>query len=202
MLINTRNLIIGIPDDKQGSLEYTLHNTWHPRCKSFALREVTSLLRLVSNLALATSWAKCTHIALQRATFLAIKFNSHTVFSSGKFHCLTEILRSTNITTRKFYLDKAHKTVWDGRKPFFITSMRAEIALIGTITTSPTTSRWETPIRHAMPTACDHTVPGDTYLTGAGAYYTVLCFWYCAKWPVSVEQRTLSHVDKKQQLYL
>ena len=171
IFINTRNLTIGIPDDKCIALEHMLRTTWHPEHKNFTLREISSLLGLASNLSLTTSWAKCTHIALQHATLFAIKFNSHTFFSSDNFHRLTELLRSTNITAHIFYLAKAHAMVWDERKHFFITmSMRAEIALLTTITFSPITFRWETPIRHAMPTECDHTVPGDARLTGAGAY--------------------------------
>ena len=162
------------------------------------MREVASLLGLVSNLALTTSWARYTYIALQHATFLAIKFNTHTVFSSDKFHRLTELLRSTIITARNFYLAKAHKTVWDERKPFFITTaMRAEIALLTTIISSPTTFLWETPIRHVISTTYDYTVPGDACLTGAGAYCDELGFWYYIEWPKSVEQRTLRHINNK-----
>ena len=64
ILINTRNLNIGILDYKWVALEQTLRNTWYHCRKIFMLRGVVSLLCLVSNLALATSWAKYTHVAL------------------------------------------------------------------------------------------------------------------------------------------
>ena len=54
ILINTRKLTIGISDDKRITLERLLRFTWHNKCKSFTLREITSLLSLVSNLALTT----------------------------------------------------------------------------------------------------------------------------------------------------
>ena len=64
ILVNTRELTIGIPDDKRNTLEQALRNTWHPWRKRFTLREVASLIGLVSNLALTTSLVKCTFIAL------------------------------------------------------------------------------------------------------------------------------------------
>ena len=141
-----------------------------PKRKSFTFREIASLLSLASNLSLATSREKHACIALQHATFLAIKFNSHIVFSSEKFDRLTELLRSTNMAVRNFYLPKTHKTVCDEHKPYFMsTSIRAEIALLVTITSLPTTFRWETTIRHVTSTACDYAVSKDACLTGAGA---------------------------------
>ena len=55
ILINTHQLIVGIPDDKRIALEHTLRHMWHNQRKSFTLREIASLLGLVSNLALTTS---------------------------------------------------------------------------------------------------------------------------------------------------
>ena len=138
ILINTRQLTTSIPVNKCTVLKHILHYTWYNKCKSFTLGEIASLLGLVSNLALTTSQAKYTCITLYYTTFLIIKFKIHAVFSSDKFYNLAELLWSTNITTCNFYLNKAYKTVWDERKPFFITtSMRAEIALLTIITSSP-----------------------------------------------------------------
>ena len=66
---------------------------------------------LVAHLAMVTQWAKYTYMSLKHAMFLAIKFNSNTVFSSGKFRQLTDLLTSKNISIKNFYLAKAYKTV-------------------------------------------------------------------------------------------
>ena len=111
-----------------------------------------------------------------------IKFNTHIVFSSSKFYHLTELLQFTNIMICNFYLAKAHRTVWNKRKPFFIiTSMRAEIALIITITFLLASFLWKTLIRHVISTKYDYTVPGDACLTGAGAHCDELGFWHYVK---------------------
>ena len=124
-----------------------LRNTWHPKRNSFTWKEIAFLLGLVSNLALATSWSTCPCIANQHASFLAIKFNSHTIFSSGKFHRLTELLCSTNMIVRNFYLAKAHKTVWDERKPFFVTTpMRSELVVLAILQPHPPLSGGKHPL--------------------------------------------------------
>ena len=150
------------------------------------------------NLALTTSWAKHTCISLQHATFLVTKFNSYTVLSSGNFQRLAELLSSTNVSIRNFYLTKVHTTAWDERKPFFVTTpMSAELALLTTTMTSQSTFRWETPIRHIIPTAYNCIVPGDAYITGVGAFCKELGFWCYVEWHACVEQCTLRHLNKK-----
>ena len=119
-------------------------------------------------------------------------------FFSSKFHCLTELLQSTNITICNFYLTKAYKTVWNEKKPFFITtSIRAEITLLITITFSLTSFLWEIPIRYVISTEYDYTVPGDTYLTGAGAYCDKLGFWYYIQQLESIVKHILRYINKK-----
>ena len=113
--------------------------------------------------------------------FLAIKFNSNTVFSSGKFRQLTDLLTSKNICIKNFYLAKAHKTVWNSREKFFVTKqMPAELDLLATMAQSPAKYRWEIPIRHVVSTAFDYTVTGNACLTGCGAFCPELKFWYYA----------------------
>ena len=121
ILIKTRSLTIRIPEDKRENLIKIIINTWQKARKSFTLREISSLLVLVAHLVMATQWAKRAYIALQHAVFLAIKFNSNTLFSSGKFRKLTDLLTSKDISIKNFYLAKPHKTVWNSREKFFIT---------------------------------------------------------------------------------
>ena len=48
-----------------------------------------------------------------------------------------------------------------------------------------------------MPTAYDYTVPGDSCLTGAGAFCKELGFWYFIECPAFAEQSTLRNLSKK-----
>ena len=66
ILVNTRELTIGVLDHKWNALEHTLRTIWNPRRRRFMLREIAFLLGLASNLALTTSWGKHTCISLQR----------------------------------------------------------------------------------------------------------------------------------------
>ena len=78
--------------------------------KSFTLYKTASLLRLASNLTITTKYVKYTRIGLQSNMLLAIKFNSKTAISRGKFKHLIELLTSKNISIKK-YLGKAHKNM-------------------------------------------------------------------------------------------
>ena len=57
-------------------------------------------------------------------------------------------------------------------------------------TTPPTENRLEIIIRHAIPTDCDCTVPGDTFLTGFGVCCPDFKFWYCATAPLYQAQNS------------
>ena len=63
--------------------------------------------------------------------------------------------------------------------------------------TLPTSFLWEIPIRNIIPTDYDYTVPGETCLTGCGAYFLELKFWCCVKCPYLVVRKTLKHVGKR-----
>ena len=71
--------------------------------------------RLASSLDLTTHWVKCTRIALQHATSLALKFDSNTIFSSGKHKSLTEMLKSKIVSVKNFYVSKVHKIMWNSK---------------------------------------------------------------------------------------
>ena len=111
ILVNTRSLALSISDDKMETLIKIILTTWHNARKSFTLREIASLLGLVAHLVMATLHAKHTHLTLQHAVFLAIKFNSNTVLSNRKSRQLTDLLTSKNISIKYFYLAKAHNTL-------------------------------------------------------------------------------------------
>ena len=95
---NTRNLNLNILDIKRQDLVKILLTTWNNSRKRFTLREVASLLGLVSNLALTTQWVKHTHIALQNSLSIALKFHSNTVFACVKHKYLTYLIRSKTLT--------------------------------------------------------------------------------------------------------
>ena len=72
----------------------------------FALLEIAFLLRIVSNLALATQQVKCTCITLQRNISVALKFNSKFVFASGKHKPLTYLLQFKHVKIKKLLIIK------------------------------------------------------------------------------------------------
>ena len=137
MFTNTRSLTLSAPDNKRKTLVKIILTTCYSARKSFKLREIVYLLGILAHLSIATEWAKCTCVALQHAAFLAIKLNSNILFSSGKIKQLIDILTSTNISIRNFYLAKSHKTVLNWSKTLFITrQMRYELDLLATMANS------------------------------------------------------------------
>ena len=69
--------------------------------------------------------------------------------------------------------------MWNSSEKFFITkNVRKELELLATMAKSPEKYRWEIPIRHVITTEFDFTVTGDACLTGYGAFYLELKFWY------------------------
>ena len=60
VLINARNLMLSMTDNKRQELVATLLIAWRISRKMIVLREVASLLGIVSNLFLATQWVKHT----------------------------------------------------------------------------------------------------------------------------------------------
>ena len=120
-LINNRNLILSTLDKKWEGVVRILLTTWNSSRKRLTLREIASLLRLVSNLALTTQWRKFTFIALQHTVSLALKFNSNKVITNGKHKYLTDLLASKSINTKNFFLSRSHKTVWNSKEKFNIT---------------------------------------------------------------------------------
>ena len=110
--------------------------------------------------------------------FLALKFNSNTAFSRGKFKHLTELLTSKNINIKNFCLSKAHKTVWNSKEKFNITkSMRDDIDLLTSMKKSPTAFLWEILVRYFIFADDDHTVPGGAFLIACRACCLELKFW-------------------------
>ena len=131
IIINTRHLTINILDNKRKDLVKILLTTWSSSRKSITLRDIASILGLVSNLNLTKQWVKCTCIFPHHAVSLVLKFNLKISFASGKFKHLTDLLTSNNINIKNFCLLKAHKTVWNSKEKFNVTkSMRVEINLL------------------------------------------------------------------------
>ena len=75
--------------------------------------------------------------------------------------------------------------------------MRDELDLLATMEKSPEKCRWQTPIRHAIPTEFDCTATGETFLTGCGAFYPELKCWYHAQWLPKVVRRTVKLMEKR-----
>ena len=83
---------------------------------------------------------------------LTLKFNSRKVLTSGKSKHLEDLLASKNINTKKVYLSKAYKTVWNSKEKFNITKhMKDELYLLVSVSKSLISFHWETPIRHVIP---------------------------------------------------
>ena len=78
--------------------------TWNSQRKRFTLREIASLLGLVSNLVLAKQWITFTCIALKHAVSLALKLNSNAVIASRKYKHQTDLLASDNVSVKNFYV--------------------------------------------------------------------------------------------------
>ena len=114
---------------------------------------------------------KHTCVALQHAVFIAIIFTSNTVFSSGKFKKLTDLLTSKYISMKNFYLAKAYKIVWNSIEKFFINKTSGgRDRLISHNGKIPRKCRWEITIRYVISTAFDCTVTGDACIAGCGAF--------------------------------
>ena len=65
---------------------------------------------------------------------LALKFNSDTVFSSGKFKRLTELITFKSIKIKNLYLYKAPKTAQNSKEKFNIAKhLRDELYLLAII---------------------------------------------------------------------
>ena len=75
--------------------------------------------------------------------------------------------------------------------------MRDELDFLATMEKSSEKRRWETPIRHAMPTELNYTVTGDACLTRCGAFCPELKFWYHAQWPPEVVPQTIKFMKKR-----
>ena len=100
--VNTINLRISVLFNKHKDLASILLTIWIISHKRLKLREVA--LRLVSSLALSKQWFKYTHVFLQHVVPLALKFNSNTLLTSGKYKYQRDLMSSNNVSIKNFFL--------------------------------------------------------------------------------------------------
>ena len=75
--------------------------------------------------------------------------------------------------------------------------MWAETNLLSIMAISLTVFRWEIPIRHAISTDYDYTVPRDACITGFGSCFLELKLWYCVLWHSSIRNLNLKRLRTK-----
>lgn len=131
ILINTRSLTAGITPEKRKELLDLLSSTWHPKRKSFTLREGASLLGATQSLALTTTWGKHLCIEMQHSVFLALHVSTKKVFANSSFSEFVSLICNHSTSLTKFHISSVFKKIWNSKETFFISSsMRRHVYLM------------------------------------------------------------------------
>jgi hypothetical protein len=199
LLVNTRAMIVALPDQKRKKLiNILLH--WHKGRRSYTLRDIAELIGGLLHAAQIAPWARYLFIAIQDSVRASLRKNSKLQKSSKQFQLYKKIISQEKLgpafkAKADFYRAKVAKDLWNNPSRAYINrSFRAELAMIQAILNNPAKYSWSSPIAHLIPRIADYEAWGDSSLYGAGGFSLDLKFWWQFDWPKNIQDRNITTI--------
>lgn len=200
MKVNTRRMTVMRDPAKLDLLRKDLadHGPWTKKRKQFCLKELSSLLGRVEDMARHAIWAKTLYMNLRTSAKKAYRENKTAVQDSPKFKNLWNDRNYTGteeqlLNRKKFAESKLEKAIWNHNLKHNVTrGMKQDLHLLREYL-SKDFQYWEVPISHLVPRIPDFQSHGDACLNSGGGWSSSLKFWWYYAWPKEVREKTLKY---------
>jgi hypothetical protein len=203
LIIDTNNLMVGIPPDYVAEVLDLINTTWHSHRRHFTTREAPMLTEKLGDFAVGAHWVfhLLTHLyasiayALTENKCLPADMSPDFCdiclsLKTGTFPCSAK----DQVKHINFAMKKAAHLVHHAKFKYNINKMMPqEIEFFREKLLLESNIAWETPIAHIIPWMPTFTSFGDSCLEGAGEYSILLGFWWHIPFPKAVKQRILLH---------
>jgi hypothetical protein len=203
LIIDTDNLMVGIPPDYVTEVLGLLNTTWHSHRRRFTIGEAQKLTGKLAHLAEGANWVfhLLTHLYTSIAYALSENKrlladtspefrNIYLSLKTGTFPCsMKDQVKHIN-----FAMKRAAHLVHHAKYQYNINkTMHQEIEFFREKLLPESNIAWETPIAHIIPRTPTFTSFVDSCLEGAKGYCISLGFWWHIPFPEAVIQHTLKH---------
>eukprot|EP00978_Attheya_sp_CCMP212_P037556 scaffold178364_cov47-Attheya_sp.AAC.1 len=135
LLVNTRDMIVSLPQSKIEKL-ITILSNWHSGRKSYTLREIAKLTGGLLHAAQIVPWAKYLFIAIQDSVRASLRMNTKLQNANKKIVKYKKIIADEHLgpafkTRADFYRGKLAQELWNNKNRTFINrTMKAELLMI------------------------------------------------------------------------
>ena len=203
LIINTRSMMVFLPEVKRLRMLDLLSGTWHVHRKSFTLLEGVTLLGNLEHAASVSPWARHLYCALRSAANHCLRSSMSDMTKFPQLATMAAEVREAKTPEEtelfdRFVKAKISKSLYKSKKPCFISKeLSLELSFLRHIMAQPTLYKWESPIAHMVPRSPDFTSLGDSCLYAAGGFSLDLQFWWYIHWPEEIQQKTLKYYTIK-----
>lgn len=199
-VIDTRSLMVEIPDDKRAEMLHELRTTWGPHRRSFTLVEAAKLLGTLVSLARVCAWGIFLVVNLNCALFTILASNARRLWNTPEFRELVghrdrSRRHPTDASRFRFFSSAVARAIWNCKSLSWITrDVRDELDFVLRVFANSRVYRWASPIAHLIPREPDFQAWQDSCLDGAGGFSFTLHFWWVVEWPASIRCRSIRHL--------
>ena len=125
--INTRKMMLTLPDDKFQRLNNTLTSTWHASRKSFTILEGLTFLGYLEHSCTVYSWGKFFFCALRSAVNNYLRTRVHHMSKLSDAATMVSTIRDAKSTEEQALFDvflqkKISKSLYQSKEPCFISN--------------------------------------------------------------------------------
>jgi hypothetical protein len=197
-VINTRSMMVTIPEDKRCDFLQLLQSKWGPQRVSFLLSEAAELLGIFVYLCRVCHWGPFLFQNLYHAMSHALTRNAQRLWHSPEFRQLVALRdqtsrHPTDASKFRFFSKKVSRAIYDAKSRTYISpDIRDEIAFITEVFSRPDVYQWESPICHLIKREPDGEAYQDACPRGAGGFSDQhhFDFWWTVVWPDEIFNRT------------